>query len=300
VFPHQRLLRISQGDTILLAADSPLDCDASVVQASQLLVDLSSTIQSDLTRHFGTCDVATLLLRCVLLDEQSLARLMETQATAGVNFDQGLQLEFRAGRHLYERRMSNVEDSILAAARPEWFAEQLRRLNCGARHSMTLHELAMLFLKAGNRDTAATLVEMGLANDPEASELIADHLILAGRPDHAVLDRLFGLPDAPAAAAANRVGVEYWKRKQYKDAVVVFESLSQRFPHAPNVWTNLAINYSLLGNREKAGSAHRRAMESDPTNDFSRRESSLFFNQSGAAAATGNEQDLTFHAKVQD
>ncbi|HEY2252595.1 MAG TPA: hypothetical protein VGH74_16090, partial [Planctomycetaceae bacterium] len=66
-------------------------------------------------------------------------------------------------------------------------------------------------------------------------------------------------------------------KKQYADAVVVFERLSQRCPNAANIWTNLAINYALSGNRDLAERAHRNATDLDPTNDFSRQQSEAFF-----------------------
>jgi spermidine synthase len=275
VFPYQRLIRIADGDTILLGANESLDRNQSIVQESQRLVDASSACQADLSRYFGMSDVAALLLTYTFLDERAMEKLVDSEGSRRLNLDRNLQLEFRAARHLYDHG-GTVDRLVLGAARTGWFVEHYNRLGCDARHSSSLHELAELFQNANSKDTAAALVEFGLRNDPNSSDLLADKLILEQSPDPSVLERLLASWDPLAGVAAHRVGVAFWKRKQFADAVVIFEQLSQRYPNASSLWTNLAINYALAGNHAKAERAHRRALELDPTNDFSRREAASF------------------------
>jgi Flp pilus assembly protein TadD len=75
---------------------------------------------------------------------------------------------------------------------------------------------------------------------------------------------------------ARRVGAADGVSKNYAEAAVFFKRLSETFPNAPKMWTSLAINCVLLRNREQAELAHRRALESDTTNDFSRQASNSF------------------------
>ncbi|MEX2121708.1 MAG: fused MFS/spermidine synthase [Pirellulales bacterium] len=266
VFPHHQLVRISNGDTILLASNQPLDRDATAIEAAQQLVDGSPAMQSDLNRYFGTTDVRNLLLTRIVLDEGGLQRLVAADGSERRNLDRNMQLEFTAARHLYQfRGDKTTERSILAAARAEWFIEGFDRLGCGARQVTCLHELIGLFSDAGFTETAAAMVEFGLRTNPHSPELLADQILLKERLDLELLDRLLASSESSVCAQGNRVGVECWRRKQFGDATTVFDRLCTRFPTSATLWTNLAINYDHLGQPQKANSARRRAMALDPT-----------------------------------
>lgn len=282
VFPHLRLIRISDGDTILCGSNESLDRGISATDGAQRLVDRSPLVEADLKLHFGTANVKALLLMRVLLDEKGMQRLVDSDGSACRNLDRDLQLEFCAARHLYEFRNKNVVfRSILGAANSKWFIEHYDRLGCSDRHVTELHDLAMLFMAAGMNRTACDLVDFGLRKHPHSVSLLADRLILAPNVNRELLDRLIAIPARHVALEANRVGVAYWQKKRYGDAAIVFDRLAKEFADSATIWTNLAINRRALGSQSLADQAQRRAFELDPAR-FTRGELAEFAEDTGS------------------
>lgn len=179
--PHQRLIRISEADTILLASNESLDRVAAAMRATQRIVDGSPTIQRDLRQYYNTTDVTALFLTRCVLDELGLQRLTSADGTDERNLDRDCRLEFRAARHMYELRDKTIGSFILAAARSEWFQHQFEQLGCDDRHADALHEVVDILIGAGAEDEATTLLEFGLRKSPASPALLADQLILRKR-----------------------------------------------------------------------------------------------------------------------
>jgi spermidine synthase len=268
VFPHQRLIRVTRGDTILVGSNEPLDRDATIVRDAQRLVDASPAMQSDLTTYFQTSDVAAILLTRVLLDEAGLQRLLDADGSKHRNSDGNLQLEFRAARHLYAVGGDRLtRQSVMSAARSEWFVGQFKRLGCEQQQAEALHYLAGLFRVAGLVETAGRLAEFGLSQDPHNPKLLADELLILPYPDPELLDRLLAVAEPSAAIEATRVGRAYLQNRQYSAAVTVFERLCAKFPDSATSWVNLALSHYSQGNRDEALKAIHRGLELDPANE---------------------------------
>ncbi|MEK6260682.1 MAG: fused MFS/spermidine synthase [Planctomycetota bacterium] len=273
VFPCQRLIRISDVDTILLGSNEAFDYTTATIRASQRLVDEAPGVKADLKRYFATSDVSDLLLTRLLLDERGLQKFVDANGNVRRNLDGDQQLEFRAARHLYEKHANDAGNAILGAASSDWLIEQFDRLQGDELHSQPLNELATLFLDMGHKPTAASLVQFGLSKKPNATDLLASQLILSPHFDATLLDRLLALSDDSVAFHANRVGLSYWNKQQFSDAVKVFEGICAKFPQSATCWTNLALNYERLGDLQNSERAYRRALEMDAVNAFTLRES---------------------------
>lgn len=268
VFPHQRLVRISEVDTILIASNEPLEHDPADLRAAQRLVDGSSDIKADLTQFYQTSDVAALFLSRIVLDEQGFRTLGAADGSDERNLDRDCQLEFRAARHLFAMRDKTISQFILSAARSEWFLEHYRHLGCDGRHADALHTVIEVLIASGAVDKALPLLEFGLRESPDSPALLADQLMLQKPFDFAAFERLLAIPDRSVVEHANRIGVYLTTTKEYDTAVKILSRLCERFPRSATAWTNLAANYTAQGKREQAEQAERRAGELDPARYF--------------------------------
>jgi spermidine synthase len=268
VFPHQRLIRISESDTILIASNEPLELDPAALRTAQRLVESSSIIKADLEEFYRTSDVTALFLSRFALDEQGLRRVSAADGSNERNLDRDCRLEFRAARNLYALRDKTLDRFILSAARSEWFLEHYKQLGCDGRHANALHEVIEALIGAGAEDKAAVLLDFGLHDSPDSPALLADQLTLRKPFDFAELERLLALPDRSVVDHANRIGLHFTAAREFDTAVTIFVRLCERFPKSATAWTNLAANYTAQGKREQAEQAERRAGELDPARYF--------------------------------
>ncbi|WP_157605160.1 fused MFS/spermidine synthase [Schlesneria paludicola] len=266
VFPHQRLIRISSGDTILLASNDSFNRDAAAMERCQKLVDSLPVVKSDLVRDFSTSDIVRIILTRTILDEGGLRTFVDTYGDKRRNMDCDLQLEFRAARHLYEVRQSKVARAILGATDPAFLIEHFERLRGANPEASLLNDLIMLYSGFSNDKIVSELLKYGLTKQPGAPELIASYLISMKEIDSAWLDQLATSDSESIAFHLNRVGVAYWNRKQYAEAVKVFRRMCDRFPQSATSWANLAINCKLSDMQEASEEARRHAVELDAVN----------------------------------
>lgn len=290
VFPHQRLIRVSDVDTILLASNDPIEFSPEVIRTSQRLVDESATIKADLKRYFSTPVVSELLLTRILMDECGLQQFVAANGNNRRNLDGDLQLEFRAARHIFERHSIDTGVALLGFVDPGWVIEQFECLSESALHTNALSEVVTLLTEAGHQRIAAKLAEAGCRKNPNSAQLIASQLILSEYLDMELLGQLLATPDDSVLFQANRVGVAFWNRKKYDDAVKVLQETVNRFPDSATSWTNLALNHEHLGQLELAETEYRRALKLDPANSFTVRESRRMQLNYEGARDTGNDQ----------
>ncbi len=269
VFPHVVLVRVSSNDTMLLATRDPIAWGPRMTRAAQALVDRRGAMRSDLEKYFRSSDVASLLVRHVMLDQQGIQRLLAKDGQSAINTDRNLQLEFRAPLRLFEREgAGDVDDSIVAAADASWFETLCRRFDVPIEPS-ALNELALLFARKGRKVVARQLVDFGLGEKPDA-ELLVTRLTLATTVDQAlcnqILEQLGRLPAAETAP----VGVAFSAAKRYSEAVDVFRRIAAQYPDSASAWTNLGLNYEALGQRQKALEAWTKAQRLEPMNEPAR------------------------------
>lgn len=274
VFPEAMLVRILDGDTIILAANKPIVVDSSLCARAQSLVDASSAMRADLDLHFGSTDVRSLLFRHVILDRQGLLRLTAAAGPGPINTDINLRLEFDAPRRLFLRpeRLRSVPTGIIAAVEIQYFENLARKMGSPRELASAAHELAVLLAAKSRRDVARDLARLGLKLDPGHVDLLLDHVVQADPGDLPAFDAaLAALVEAARDQALTSLGLA--GSRLYKDgqdalAARVFERIIVLEPGSATAWANLGNARAALGDLEEAAQALQKAAALDPLNDF--------------------------------
>ncbi|MGH7823118.1 MAG: tetratricopeptide repeat protein, partial [Candidatus Binatia bacterium] len=273
VFPYVRLVRISEGDTILLASESPLDPEKETVLAAQALVDSVPEVRSDLMTHFGTAEVVELLAAHLLLDREGIARLLGSSASSTINDDRNLRLEFDAPKSLFRPVVDPSQDVmrvILAAVDPLALDRDFGASGGESRHAGVFHRLANVLLTRGLADAASEVVDLGLARNPREKDLLGDKLVLS-EVDPATFESIVSEIVTLSEEHATAVGVTLWSRQKYAQAKAIFQRLLALHPHSATAWNNLALTQQSLGESEQALESFRKALSLDPLNDAPRK-----------------------------
>jgi spermidine synthase len=272
-FPRCALVRISGGDTLVVASLAPVLPQAETVLEAQALTDGSPAIQADLRAWYRSTDVRVLLLERLLLDERGLQRLIAAQGGEELHTDLDLRLEFEAPRELFaepSRIRGETSRSLLAAVDVALQRDLFQRWGCGPEHVRALRTLRELFLGAGLVRHAAAAIELGLAYAPDEPDLIAESLLLAPIADleRFALDAQHLLELSPSQAY--RLGKTLAQRGQAEAARRVLEPLVDRFPQSSTAWAALGIVYASLGREAEARQALEKARALDPLDDLAR------------------------------
>jgi spermidine synthase len=280
VFEHVYLVRISEGDTLLLAAHAALSPQPADLDAAQGLVDSLPELRKDLERHFQDLDVRSLLFTRVLLDAEGLRRFCQAEGGESVrgelvHSDLNLRLEFDAARSMFVQTAveKTVLDRVLDGAEVDWYERFGAQLGLGPRHGGAFHKLAVLFDDEAQRELILRIVDLGLRTAPGDPQLLADRLIFAakGDLDDAAFDAAVAALVAASELEANRVAVAYFGAKDYARAEKVLERLVAAHPESSTSWANLAMTRKEFGRHEAAEEAVRKALALDPFNDFARK-----------------------------
>jgi tetratricopeptide (TPR) repeat protein len=268
VFPHYGLIRVSEGDTMLLASTAPLKLDRGDVDALQAFVGSQPVIKADLEQRFDTNDVRALMLTHYLLDEPGVERLLAAHPSTGVNTDVNMRLEFDAPLHLFRMISAeeHVEPAILKACDASWAENCFTRWGCSAPQLEALKTIAKRFAANDQPEIARRLTKFALAIQPEGPYFMAEELrsSVAEADDrwHDMLSRLVEL----SAEETNRLGVALWQAKNHEPAITVFQRLIETHPTSATAWANLAVNYQAVEQHEKAAEALAKARSLDPAN----------------------------------
>ncbi len=272
VFPHHALIRISDGDTILVASDRPLIPDAASLRLAQTVVDSSPLARLDLERHFGTKDVRSLLLEHLLLDEHGVRRLVAADGGTAVNTDLNLRIEFDAPAGIFDRRveLKKVVGSIVSAAdagaQADWFA----RWKCGKEHLGALEPLASLLADHGQRDAQLDLARFGLTVDAGHARSLATTLILDPPTADLAFEEAARRVVEGSAEQSLLLGAALGEAKRYDRAAFVLERAAQAYPTSATVLANLARVYEHAGRHDEAVATVAKAEGLDGLSKFVR------------------------------
>jgi spermidine synthase len=271
VFPHRRLVRINDSDTILLASESPLEPERERLRTVQHIVDSIPEVRADLEKYFGTADVLVLLLSHAILDEEGLQRLLDSNGRGEVNTDRNLRLEFDAPKRLFEPPHSaDLATALLSAAQPARLAEWFHRWGGTKKQVEAFRRLEAAFLAKGLRAQALQTAVLGLRHDPEDVQLLADRLLLDSLSDGdfaSGVETLLRISEQ----AANRLGVALSQAGAHERAAAIFRRLVERQPSSAIAWNNLALALAAAGRHGEAEEAFSRALALDPLNEGTER-----------------------------
>ncbi len=270
-FPHNAVIRISSADTLILASMEPFDLSQENLAAAQELVDNNPDIKADLEEYLTSSDVKSLLLNHLLLDEQGMQRLEESQGTSREITDQNMILEFLAPLRLYEPELDAKEhpdEAILAAVDPQWIGDLFGEMNCGAEQLEAIRSAVRILELNGRADQTETLIDLGLSVDADDPFFVGRRLLTARMNDLETARSEYRHIAEISPAEATRTGVALWRAGRSTEAVLLFTELVKLHPNSATSWTNLASNYRTLGLHEQAQAALDRAMEIDPVELF--------------------------------
>jgi spermidine synthase len=268
-FPHASLVRISDGDTILLASNGPMAPTRESAGGAQAMVDGLADVRRDLRRYFGTADVRTILLTHVILDAEGLRRLVGKDGSTAVNTDVNLRLEFDAPLRLF-RRSASVEEvgaSIFEAASATYFRETAEALGATREHAGAFHKLAFLFDKDRWPDGVRELIDSGLRLDPREPSLLADRLVVLPPGDPEALRASLSELAALSKPEAGRVALSFLREAKHEEARVSLEVLVGLLPESATAWTSLARAYRALRREDDARAAVSKALAIDPLDE---------------------------------
>jgi len=288
-FEHYALIRISDGDTILLAADHPITATSQSLDRAQALVDSNPKVREDLEKYFsGMTDVRSLLINHLLLDREALRDLVAKEDSPPPNTDLNMRLEFDAPLRLFGGdRRKQVMKGILSSARADWFRKAAADFGLKREHAPAIHAMSGLFDRTTQAPLVLDIVKLGLELDPNLPALITDTIILSTKlePEQfaKLLDRLFDV----SQAELNRLGVSLFQEGRHEQAAKVFEKLVTVHKDSVTTWNNLAVAYEAWGKLPEAQAAFERALSVDPLSDFAKKSFTAFKEKHGTNQPVG-------------
>ncbi len=268
VFPHVCLLRVSSGDSMMVASMSPILPSRAEVDAAQALVDAIPEVREDLETHLGGADVRSNLLGRMLLDEAGLRKVGERDKGTALNTDVNLRLEFDAPLRLFHAEPFSSDDDmdtvIVKSAEGAWFGKMIDAWGVSKAQTKALRTLAEILSKHSQFTVAVEVLDRAIAVDPDDAALLADRAIATRGMDVEALDRAIDRLLALSPDEAARVGTELWRISSNREAVRIFERISAAHPNSPTAWENLATNLERISEQGRAEEAWKKALALDP------------------------------------
>ncbi len=278
VFPYANVVRISEGDSIVLASERPILGGGAELAVAQRLVDSTPAVAEDLDRWFGTSDVAGLLLEHVVLGDAQVDAFVAGAGGDTVHRDSNMRLEFDAPRRLYQSPLllDELADALVAAIDPAWQIELWRRWESpdspGAVSGPladALADVSRLLHAADRREATRRLAAFAGEAGIEHAHFDAMRLTAAG--EDAFERESFGATVRGIAAAseheAHELGVWFWDRKRYGEARAVFEELAALHPRSATALGRFARVLGRVGEGAEADRAFAAALSMDPFNN---------------------------------
>jgi spermidine synthase len=273
VFPECALIRITSGDTMLVAGSQPFFPSAATLDLGQAIIDTQPALKDDLLKYYGITDLRSFLLVHWILDRDGLVRLANSIQPPTINTDRNMKLEFDAPLRLFDETDSRVEvmKPILAAADLKWFEKAAAAWGSSPVQAAAIKRLLEVFDRKAHADLFRGLVAIGLRLDPEHLDLLADKLSLSGEIGEAELQAAIEKALATSAKDANRLGVLLFKGGQHERALAVFSRMLASHPYSVNTLQNMAVAYDAWGKTDDAAATFEKALELDPMNETTRK-----------------------------
>ena len=278
-FRHAALLRISTGDTVLLASDSPILPDRATIDASQKLLDGLPAIRDDLKKYLDGEDVRSVLLPRLLLDEAGLKRLAASSPSDTVNTDLNLRLEFDAPLRLFNSDLNpeiDMDPVILGAVGSPWIRGMVEGWGCTKVQVPVLRSLATLLTRHKRKEEAVDVLGMALGLDVGDPVLLTDRLLLQrDLPEDELLKTVSAIMDRSPDEAL-RVAQDLFRRSKYLLAIEICKRILVLHPGSATAWHQLASSYEFQKEPDLAKEAFAKALQLDPLNAAIRKDHDAF------------------------
>lgn len=270
VFPHAMLIRVSPGDTVILASDSPFSDLAQKTSESQQVVNNTSAIRDDLNQYFGSADVKTLLLNHWIHDESSIRKFLHTVDDTTINTDLNMRLEFDAPLRLFQSD-ATVQKELSRTVTARWYAQTFQRLKCGADQLPALKSIITqgvdsALTEGTDPSSYLELVELGALIDPKDPFFVTSRTLLGSkRSIEKSWQRLTAIGESEPERLS-QLGVNYSRANRFDEAEKVFRLLTELHPHSSTAWAWLAQTLASTGNFAAAQAALEMTKKIDPIN----------------------------------
>lgn len=265
VFEHGALLRLTSGDTMLLASDRPLGPDAATARRAQALVSAQPRVRADLVATFRSDDVRGLLAHHLLLDDAGVRALASSVPDARVLTDADLRLEFDAPRRLFlapeDEPGAALETALLRHLDPAAYGERLRAMEAGPAQLGPVIGIASLLRHRGHEAAARGMLAQVLTIDPDQPLALAGLLALA--PEERFEERARRLVDLdPATTLATAADLA--RRQLLEPALALLDHLAATTPPSATLELRRAELLERLARPQEGQAARTRALELDP------------------------------------
>ena len=270
VFPDARLVRVTDGDSILLAYSSRQARTVQNVGEIQALVDSLPVVQSDLEAHFGSSDVKNIFQSMILVGNAGLNRMAGMDTAGDVNTDINMRLEFGTPVSLFrgDQAPEAVHDEILSAVDAGWIRKLSLELELTSRHAGVLHRLAGLLDGEKRPVVVRQIVQLGLELDPEYPPLLVDRLIYSSDLDSAEFDDTVTLLLDRSETQTSRLARALFESEDLEQSAAVLHRLTRAQPGSATAWAYLGLTYQEIGSQDLAREAFEKALSLDPLNSF--------------------------------
>jgi spermidine synthase len=274
-FPHVGLIRLSAADVLLVGSATPLGADASILDAVQADVSRTSTVRSDLQKHFDSDDVRSLLLEHYLLDTNALRALVHSDGRPLLNTDANMRLEYDAPLHLFRPRQSTgeiVSVAIDRAIRADWYRQCIETWKCSRNQVNAAKSPLCIVLLNGTPEASRAMLSICEQLDSnDQFFVLIKHVLNA---DASVTSKHFEMISLSSEdyRRATMLGTALLEYKRTVEASCIFRHLTAQVEVSPTAWVGLANTYLAVGDNVNALECFGRALAADPMDTYSYRE----------------------------
>jgi tetratricopeptide (TPR) repeat protein len=267
-FPYCGLARMSDFEAIFLASNESLINSSSDIASAQNILQSNFLIVSALNATFNTTNVAEFVLTHLLIGERGMRALGKGDYETSLVRRDGEQACTSIPNSVGEESNRKLINYIIAGAVefPE-LQENFVHSGCRSGDAKSCHEIETYLMDKTQSGVAFKLNDWGLGLAQKNPQLLADRLLWSACNDSEDLakmqDQVVRLP----ISIGNWVGVELWKRGEYKQAQAMFEKLGDVCPRSATLMYNCGVCYEAIGQEAKARECFSQAAFLDPVDD---------------------------------
>ena len=275
-FEHCALVRISNGDTVLLACAEPLLPDAQTMSIAQARVDAAEPVRSDLQRYFETDRVHELLVQHLLLGTEELLGMIEGLGPRDHVTDANMRLTFDAPLRLFasgHSAQNGIANMLWSSYESSWTAGLVRDLHSLGDPTEGLLRLFDLMAEQGAFEKAPEVLALASDRSPDHPRVLFEQLVWdeASMDTELVVDLIESSPRDAFALGTRLIADD-----RVEDARIVLERLAEARGDSATLLGTLACSYFELGDPTRARELLDEAMRRDPYCEAVRRAKHLF------------------------
>ncbi len=273
VFPNATLWFSNEGDIILVASLSPMKIDRHFTERMAL-----PRVREDLERVGidGPADI----LSALLMDGPALRKYADESGV--LHTDDNMLLEFQAARRTAQHAFVEHLKNFAGVLQPRRFADLSAEINQQAAAQLEGKRYAMMATIEQSRNNGARALElydMAYATAPSDPYVASEYGDVYATLADTLLSRgdWTGALDHYAKAAGNierhrawvphdGLGVCYMQMGRYEEAGQELETAAGLNPYNANIFYNLGVTSSVLGDTQAAIASYERTLELDGGN----------------------------------